>query len=129
MDIAMAKHMGNTRKYDDMAFAILKISIAALVIAFTSWLSGKKPELAGFIVALPIASILVLAFSYIEHRDAATTITFAKSIMIGVPVSWLFFAPFFFAEKFDYGFWVSYVIGLCLLMAGFFIHRYVIDLL
>ena len=129
MGIAMAKHMVNTRKYSDMAFTILKISVAALVIAFTSWLSGKKPELAGFIIALPIASILVLAFSYMEYRDAQTTITFAKSIMIGVPVSWLFFAPFFFAEKFDYGFWVSYGIGLALLVVGFFIHRQVMGIL
>jgi len=112
-----------------MAFTILKISVAALVIAFTSWLSGKKPELAGFIVALPMASILVLAFSYAEHRDAETTITFAKSIMIGVPVSLLFFAPFFFEEKFDYGFWVSYGAGLCLLIVGFFVHRYIISLI
>jgi hypothetical protein len=45
---------------------ILKIGIAATVIGFTSWLSGKKPELAGFIIALPIASLLALAFSQIE---------------------------------------------------------------
>lgn len=112
-----------------IGIAAFKVFVAAIVIAFTSWLSGKKPELAGFIIALPIASLLVLVFSYFEHRDAAATITFAKSIMIGVPVSWLFFVPFFLAEKFDYGFWVSYLIGLCLLVIGFFVHRYITGLL
>ena len=107
----------------------LKVGVAAIAIAFSSWLAGKKPELAGFIIALPLASILVLAFSYLEHRDAASSITFAKSIMIGVPVSWLFFLPFFFAEKYDVGFWMSYVIGISLLVIGFFIHRYVMSLL
>lgn len=103
----------------------LKIGVAATVIGFASWLAGKKPELAGFIIALPLASILALMFSYLEHRDPAASITFAKSIMIGVPVSWLFFLPFFFAEKYDYGFWVSYGVGLALLLIGFFIHQYV----
>lgn len=85
---------------------ILKIGIAATVIGFTSWLSGKKPELAGFIISLPLASLLALAFSNTEHKDAAASITFAKSILIGVPVSWLFFAPFFFADKLGNSFWL-----------------------
>ncbi|MBM7425016.1 hypothetical protein [Spongiibacter marinus] len=76
--------------------AIIKVFAAALIIAFTSWLSGKKPELAGFIIALPMVSILALLFSYLEHRSADTSITLAKSVMVGVPVSYLFFMPFFF---------------------------------
>lgn len=108
---------------------LLKIGIAATVIALTSWLSGKKPELAGFIIALPLASLLALAFSQIEHKDPAASITFAKSILIGVPVSWLFFAPFFFADRLGDNFWLCYAIGLVLLVAGFFIHRFVSGLL
>jgi hypothetical protein len=110
-------------------FAIIKVIIAAVAISFTSWLSGKRPELAGFIIALPMASILVLAFSYLEHRNPTTSIIFAKSILIGVPVSWLFFAPFFFAEKFSYGFWTSYVSGIILLTVGFLLHRYISSLI
>lgn len=111
-----------------LTIAALKIAVAACVIAFGSWLSGKKPELAGFIVALPIASLLALAFSYIEHSDAEASITFAKSILVGVPVSYLFFLPFFFADKLNFGFWLSYVSGLMLLVVGFFIHRYIMTL-
>ena len=51
-----------------MIFA-LKVILAALVIAFASWLSGKKPELSGFIIALPIASIIAIAFSFLEHKN------------------------------------------------------------
>jgi hypothetical protein len=42
----------------------LKIVIAVSIILGTSWLSGKRPELAGFLTALPLVSILALAFSY-----------------------------------------------------------------
>jgi len=108
-----------------LAYPIMKVAIAAAVIAFSSWLSGKKPEIAGFIIALPIASLLALVFSYIEYRDSEASITFAKSILIGVPVSYLFFLPFFFADRLGNNFWFSYVIGLALLVLGFFIHRYI----
>lgn len=107
----------------------MKVGIAASVIAFTSWLAGKKPELAGFIVALPLASLLALAFSYAEHRDSEASITFAKSILVGVPVSWLFFLPFFVAERFGIGFVTCYAIGIGLLAAGFHLHQYIIRLL
>ena len=112
-----------------MVIAILKVLVAASIISFSSWLSAKKPELAGFIIALPIISILALAFSYLEHNNAQASITFAKSILVGVPVSLLFFVPFFLAEKFDYGFWFSYGAGIILLMVGFFLHRFIVNLL
>jgi len=111
-----------------MAITILKVLVAAIIISFTSWLAGKKPELAGFIIALPLLSILALAFSYLEHNNTQASITFAKSILVGVPISLLFFVPFFLAEKFDYGFWVSYVAGIILLAIGFFLHRYITSL-
>jgi len=111
-----------------MLLAFLKTGIAAIVIAFASWLAGKKPELAGFIIALPIASLLALAFSYSEHQNSEASITFAKSILIGVPVSWLFFLPFFFADKLNLNFMICYALGLVLLVAGFFLHQYLIKL-
>lgn len=109
-----------------MVFTGLKIFIAALVIAFASWLSGKKPELAGFITALPLVSILAIGFSYIQYQDAATTAQYARSIIFAVPISWLFFAPFFFIEKWDLNFWVSYGVGLGLLIVGYFLHQYLL---
>lgn len=112
-----------------LSLPILKVITAAIVIAFASWLAGKKPEMAGFIVALPIASLLALVFSYLEHKDAEASITFAKSILVGVPVSYLFFVPFFFADKLGNNFWLSYMTGLVLLVIGFFLHRYIMAII
>jgi hypothetical protein len=102
---------------------LLKLVIAAAVIAFSSWLAGKRPELAGFIVALPLTTLLALAFTQAEYKDSATSVAFARSIFVGVPVSLLFFVPFLFAERLHLAFWQCYVAGLGLLMAGYFIHR------
>lgn len=104
-------------------FFLLKIVVSAAVIALASWLSGRRPELAGFIVALPIATLLALVFSYIEYKDEQATITFARSILLAVPVSYLFFVPFFLSGRLNLGFWDCYFAGLILLGAGYFIHR------
>ena len=106
-----------------------KVLLAALVIAFASWLSGKKPELSGFIIALPIASIIAIAFSYLEHKNTENSVIFAKSILIGVPISYLFFVPFFFAKSLNMNFWLIYGSGLILLIIGYFLHRYITNLI
>ena len=112
-----------------MWFMFFKVSIAAIVIAFASWLSGKKPELAGFITALPLVSIMAIAFSYIQHHDPQSTAQYAKSIIIAVPISWLFFAPFFFIDKWNLNFWVAYAVGLGLIVIGYFVHQLLIKYL
>ena len=106
-----------------------KVLLAALVIAFASWLSGKKPELSGFIIALPIASIIAIAFTYLEHKNTENTVIFAKSILVGVPVSYLFFLPFFFAKNFNMNFWLVYGLGIILLLIGYFVHKYITSLI
>ena len=74
-----------------MIFFTLKIVLAAIIIAFASWLSGQNPKLAGFIIALPLVSLIAIAFSYYEHNDVEKTVLFTKSILVAIPVSYLFF--------------------------------------
>ena len=108
---------------------IVKVIVAGLIIAFASWLSGKKPELAGFLIALPITSIIVLAFSYLEHKNIDTSLTFAKSIAIGVPISYLFFLPFFLSKYFGTNFWIMYLGGILLIICGYILHKLVMNFL
>ena len=77
-----------------LSFA-LKVIFSGIIIAFASWLSIKKPILAGFIIALPLMSLISIFFSYLEHKDMEKTILFSKSILVGVPASLTFFIPFF----------------------------------
>jgi hypothetical protein len=101
----------------------LKIAVAVSIILGTSWLAGKLPELAGFLTALPLVSILALAFSYTDHQNLALSARYARSIIIAVPVSWLFFLPFFFAERLHLSFWQTWGLGLLLLAGGYFLHQ------
>lgn len=106
-------------------FSIFKVGLAAIIISFVSWLSGKRPELAGYLTALPLVSIIAIAFAYWQHQDAAQSVQYAKSILLAIPLSCLFFAPFFFAEKLQINFWIVWIMGLILVGVGYFIHQWI----
>ncbi len=100
-----------------------KILISALIIAFTSRLAGQKTFLAGFIVALPITSILTILFSYLQYRDMTKINELATSILVSVPLSLVFFIPFVLNRWFNMNFAVSFGLGFLLLFIAFLIHH------
>jgi hypothetical protein len=106
----------------------LKVLISACVISFASWLAGRSPAMAGFIVALPLATMMVLPFAQFEHGDAHNSFLLAKSVLLAVPLSLFFFVPFLFAERLRLGFWQTYALGCVFLLVGFGLHRIVTKL-
>ena len=60
-----------------MIFA-LKALLAGLIIAFSSWLAGQNPRMAGFINALPIASLIAIAnatiAAYAKDKNVAASL-------------------------------------------------------
>lgn len=103
---------------------VLNTLVSALVIATVAWISRKMPGTAGFIIALPIATILVLPLAYLQHRDAGTVFELARSIFVALPITVLFFVPFLFRERLT--FWGAYALGCALLPVGYFVHRAVL---
>ena len=103
-------------------FFVAKIVISGLVIAFASWLAGRRPVLAGFIVALPLVSILAIFLAYTEHQDMEKINQFAVSILAAVPLSLLFFVPFLLNKWLKLNFTATFSLGMVLLAAAYFIH-------
>ena len=87
---------------------IAKFLFTASVIVFSSWLSQKRPDLAGFIIASPLASLLELALTHLQQGDAEKSIAFGQRILLAVPVSYLFLMPFFIPKIAERGFWLVY---------------------
>ena len=104
---------------------LFNLAVSASVISFASWLSGRFPTFAGFVVALPLATMLVLPLSYREHGNAENTILLAKSILLAIPITLMFFIPWLFAERFQLGFWTTYALACAALPVGFVLHRLV----
>ena len=102
---------------------IANLLLSATVIATAAWLSRTYPVLAGFIVALPLTTMLVLPLSHAQTNSPQETFLFAKSIFTAIPVSLMFFVPFLLASRIGLNFWQSYGTGCVLLAIGYFVHR------
>jgi len=102
---------------------LTKVLISGFIIAFASWLAGKKPVLAGFIVALPLVSMLAILFSYIEYRDAGKVHQFVVSILVALPLSLSFFVPFLINKWIKVDFSVTYLLGIVCLLLAYCVHK------
>lgn len=102
---------------------VLNTIVSAVVIGLAAWVSRRYPVTAGFFVALPLATMLVLPLSYLQHRDAQSTFVLAKSIFAALPLTLLFFAPFLLRTRFELSFWTAYAVGCALLPLGYLAHR------
>lgn len=105
-------------------FFTFKIILSGLIIAYASWLSGRKPVLAGFLIAMPMMSMLSILFSYIEYRDITKVNQFAISILTAVPLSLTFFLPFLINKWIKMNFTVTYLAGLSCVLIAFWIHHF-----
>ncbi|MDP3920377.1 MAG: hypothetical protein Q8R76_06190 [Candidatus Omnitrophota bacterium] len=108
----------------ETAFFAFKVIMSALIITGASWLSGKKPFLAGFLIALPLMSMLAILFSYLQYRDMDKVNQFASSILVAVPLSLCFFVPFLLNRWLKMNFVMTFGAGLIFLGVAFFIHSW-----
>lgn len=102
---------------------ILKLVLSASLISFSTWLAQRRPALAGFLLALPLSSMIAILFLQIESRDSEKTLTFAKSIFSGVPLSLTFFLPFLLSRWIRLPFFGTYLVGVLCLGVSYWIHR------
>lgn len=108
-----------------MAWFIAKTFLSAVIIAGASWLAGRRPILAGFIIALPLVSMLSLLFSYIEYRDMDKAHQFALSIVVAVPLSLSFFIPFILYKWLKLNFIYVYALAIACVVGAYFVHKWI----
>lgn len=104
---------------------LLKTILSAVIIAFASWLAGRKPVLAGFMIAVPLMSMLSIFFTYLEYKDMNKVNQFADSILVAVPLSLFFFIPFFLNKWLKMNFALTYATGILLVPAAFLLHHFI----
>lgn len=109
-----------------MAEIVLNVALTSTILSLVLWLSKANPVLGGFIVSLPLSTLIVF-FSKIQNNDAGNTFVLAKSILVAVPSTLLFFIPFLFADKLKLTFWSSYLIGFALLGVSFGVHKWIMS--
>lgn len=102
----------------------LNTLVSAIVIGIAAWISRRYPVTAGFLIAMPLATMLALPLAYLQHRDTLSTFAMARSILIALPITVLFFVPFLLRERLS--FWAAYALGCLLLPLGYFLHRAIV---
>ena len=100
------------------ALFIVKVLVSALVIAAATEVAKRHPFWGAVIIALPLTSILAMSWLYAETRDNALLTQFARDIFVIVPVSLVFFLPFWLEKKTQFGFLANLLLGLGLLAAA-----------
>ncbi len=105
---------------------IAKVLISGVIIAFASWLANRNTTLAGFIIALPLMSILSIFFLWNSSHDMQKVNEFAVSIVTAVPLSLVFFAPFILNRWLKMNFALTFGLAFVLLAAGYAIHQIVL---
>ena len=99
--------------------------LSSAVIATTAWLARAKPGLGGFLISLPLSTLIVLPLLQIQTGDTGAT-ELARSIFWALPLSLVFFLPFLASERWGLGFWTSYFSGIALLAGAYFVHRAIV---
>jgi hypothetical protein len=106
-----------------MIYFLLKTIISGLVIASAAWLAGKRPILAGFIIALPLMSMISILLSYAEYRNMEKINQFANSIFVAIPLSLAFFIPFLLNKWLKLNFVMTYASAIVCLILAFVLHQ------
>ena len=107
-----------------MVIVALNTLVSAIVIGVAAWISRRYPVTAGFLIAMPLATMLALPLAYAQHRDVASAFEMARSILVALPITVLFFVPFLMRDRLS--FWAAYGLGCLLLPVGYVIHRAII---
>lgn len=104
-------------------FFIVKTIVSALVIAVISEISKKHVGIGGFLSAMPITTLLVIFWLYYEQKDLNILADFVKSVLLAIPVSFLFFIPLIYMFKRGFNFYLTILIGILFLAVGAFFYN------
>ncbi len=71
---------------------LIKLLIAALVIAFCTGIGKKLPQLAGLIAVMPLTGLIVLVWLYLDNPGNSVLMAdYAKAAVFGIVPTMLFF--------------------------------------
>ena len=107
---------------------LLKVLVAALVIAGASELARRYSVIGALLAALPLTSILAMIWLWRDGVPAAQIADFSSSIFWLVLPSLLLFIVMPLMLRAGYGFWSSLGAGCALTVLGYAIGLYALRL-
>ncbi|OGR95623.1 MAG: hypothetical protein A2V88_14245 [Elusimicrobia bacterium RBG_16_66_12] len=102
-----------------MTHFLVKILATALVVAAASELGKRFAAWGAALASLPLTSILVLSWLYLDTKDAAKVSSLSTSIFWAVLPSLLFFLVLPFLLKRGWGYWPALGVSSAAMFAGY----------
>lgn len=96
---------------------LLRTIIAAVVIVAATEFGRRSPRLGGFILSLPLVSMLAMLMSWFRDHDIVAVSRFARETLVFVVCGLPFFVPLAFAPQLGLGFWAAMGAGTALAAA------------
>ena len=110
-----------------MAAIAFNVVLSSALISAAVWLSRTSPQLGGFVISLPLSTLIALVLARVQGDRPEQAFDLAKSIFVALPATLVFFVPFLVAGRLKLGFWTCYITGIALLGVAFFAHRRIME--
>ena len=94
-----------------MTSLLVRTLIAVAVIMAASEFGRRSPRLGGFILSLPLVSMVAMLMSWFRDHDIAAISLFARETLLFVVCGLPFFVPLAFAPQLGLGFWGAMATG------------------
>src|SRR5262245_20823716 len=107
-----AWHPKNRRRA--MAMLLLRGVVAGWIVIGVSLLAKQQPRLGGFLLTLPVVSLVAFAAAWMQHHDLPAISRLSRETLILVPLGLPFFVPLAFAERLGLGFGAAFALGFVL---------------
>jgi hypothetical protein len=105
---------------------LLKLFLSLAVLAGAAEAAKRSVFLGALIIALPLTSMLSMAWLYWDTQDSARVAAFARDIFFLVPPSLLFFLPFLLEPRTHWPFWTNFGVGLAVMSGGMLLMRFLL---
>jgi uncharacterized membrane protein (GlpM family) len=112
-----------------MRFAI-KLLISVCIILFCTWIAGrhKLPTLAGLITVMPLTSLIVLVWLYLDNPGDFILLTnYTKGALWGILPTILFFLTAFICFRRHLPLWIVLCAGFAVWLIAAFIHQWLLS--
>ncbi|HIJ52753.1 MAG TPA: DUF3147 family protein [Planctomycetes bacterium] len=112
-----------------MRFAI-KLLISVCIILFCTWIADKHklPTLAGLITVMPLTSLIVLLWLYLDNPGNFNLMTdYTKGALWGILPTILFFLVAFICFRKHLSLWIVLCAGFAVWLTAAFIHQWLLN--
>jgi len=106
---------------------LLKGLVSAVIIVALSELARRYTVLSGLLAAMPLTTLLVILWIYVDTRDLATIAQFSRSVLWALIPTALFFGALVVALKKGLSFWPALGFSMVLWMVGAVVHLWLLN--